>query len=407
MKEATLKLYVIRGMIITLSLVMGLTGCKRDLSKYNISSRSSSTSSEGLQDDEEIPPGEEGDNPYIDDDPASDVEWYSYSGIGLDKISWTEDGEHAVIVYPQLVQLINLDNEPDGEIPFPDGYEEEYAVGERGVFFYGKQLQREKAYPSKCLWKTQNGQYFVAGIAIMEYDGEVVKEVPAVEIRGGENGQAQTYWFEGTRVLPVETFEESWKWVDSKTLLLTTVQTAPDDPKLTCKFYYRYYPNTDRVSLIVSGNDFVTVHSNKHGIFYDAYHTTTQWAKILMADEKGTRVILDEYRFSAYAVSDQIMAMLRWKENGDNSIWYADMDNLEPRKITGIDDYAKEMGRWGSLDDIFGTCIPLGGDTFYDVATGDVVEIPPEERMDMVNPQGTHWIQHNDYNEEYRIVPVY
>jgi len=396
---------IIKSTIISLSLILALTGCKRDPSQY-ISSKSSSGVSGGLQDDEEMPPeeGEEGD-PYTED-PASDIAWYSYSGVGLDKISWTEDGEHAVIVYPQVVQLIDLNNEPDGEVPFPEGYEEEYAVGERGVFFYGKQLQREKAYPSKCLWKTQDGKLFIAGIAIMEYDGEVVKEVPAVEVRGGEDGQAQSYWFEGTRVVPVETYEESWKWVDSKTLLLTTVQSAPDDPKLTCKYYYRYYPNTDRVSLIVSGNDFVTVHSNKHGIFYDSYHTTKQWGTILMADETGIRTILDNYKFSAYAVSDEIMVMLRWQENGNNSVWYADMEDLEPRKITGVDEYAKEMERWGSLEGTFGTNVPLGGDTFYDVSTGEVVEIPPEQRMDMVNPQGTHWIQHDDYNEEYRIVPV-
>lgn len=397
------KKYAINKMIIAIALLMGLTGCSRDLSKYSSSMRTS-TSSEGLQDDEEIPPEENEFN--SDDDRNADIPWYSFSGVGIDKISWTEDGEHAAVVYHQLVQLLDLNNEPDGEIPFPEGYEEEYAVGKRGVFFYGKKTPREKASPSKCLWKTQNGKLFVAGIAIMEYDGEVVKEVPAVEVRGGENGQAETYWFEGTRVLPVETYEESWKWVDSKTLLLTTVQDAPDDPKLTCNFYYRYYPNTDKISLIVSGNSFVTVHTNEHGIFYDSYHTTKQWGTILLADEAGTRKILDEYRFSAYAVSDQIMAMLRWTESGDNSLWYADMEDLKPRKITGIDDYARNMDRWGSLDDIFGTYIPLGMDEYYDVATGDVVEIPPEERMDMVNPQGTHWIQHNDAEEVYRIVPV-
>jgi len=45
-------------------------------------------------------------------------------------------------------------------------------------------------------------------------------------------------------------------------------------------------------------------------------------------------------------------------------------------------------------------------DEYYDVSTGDVVEIPREQRMDMVNPQGTHWIQHDDTEEVYRIVPV-
>ncbi len=395
--------FIDKIVIIVVTLLMALTGCTRDLSQYSSSIRSS-TSSEGLQDDEEIPP-EENDS-YSDDYMDSDISWYSFSGVGIDKISWTEDGEHAAVVYHQLVQLLDLNNEPDGEIPFPEGYEEEYAVGERGVFFYGRQTPREKAYPSKCLWKTQKGNLFVAGIAIMEYDGEVVKEVPAVEVRGGENGQAETYWFEGTRVLPVETYEESWKWVDSKTLLLTTVQTAPDDPKLTCKYYYRYYPNTDKIKLIVSGNSFVTVHTNQHGIFYDSYHTTKEWGSIVLADESGTRKILDGERFSAYAVSDDIIAMLRWAESGNNSLWYADMEDLKPRKITGIDDYARNMDRWGSLDGIFGTYIPLGMDEYYDVSTGDVVEIPPEQRMDMVNPQGTHWIQHDDAEEIYRIVPV-
>jgi len=343
---------IINKMILAIALLAVLTGCTRDLSKYS-SSINSSTSGGGLQDDEEIPPEEYGPNSDEYTDP--DIPWYSYSGVGIDKISWTEDGEHAAVVYHQVVQLLDLNNEPDGEIPFPDGYEEEYAVGSRGVFFYGKKTPRERASPSKCLWKTQKGKLFVAGIAVMEYDGEVVKEVPAVEVRGGGNGQAETYWFEGTQVLPVETYEESWKWVDSKTLLLTTVQNAPDDPKLTCKFYYRYYPNTDKISLIISGNSFVTVHTNQYGIFYDSYHTTKQWGTIILADETGSRKILDEYRFSAYAVSDEIIAMLRWAENGDNSLWYADMEDLKPRKITGIDDYARNMERWGSLDDIFGT----------------------------------------------------
>ncbi len=395
----TSKRYTIQKFIIVLSVLLMFTGCKRDLSQYPSSGRPSSSNSD-LEEDEELPP---------DEDPSGfinpDLDWYSYSGVGLDKISWTQDGEHVAVVYHQVVQLLNLDNEPDGELPFPEGHEEEYAVGERGVFFYGKQTPRDKPYPSKCLWKTLDEKLFVAGIAIMEYDGEVVKEVPAVEIRSQE-GQATTYWFEGTQVLPVETYEENWKWVDSKTLLLTTVQNAPDDPKLTCKFYYRYYPNTDRVRLIVSGNDFVTVHTNRHGIFYDSYHTTNEWGSILMADEKGTRTILDEYKFSAYAVSDDIMAMLRWDKDGDSSLWYADMADLTPKKITGIDSYVSKMQRWGSLDKTFGTCIPLGGDTFYDVSTGEVAEIPSEQRIDRINPQGTHWIQHNDEEETYRVLPL-
>lgn len=399
------KKYIIGRIAAAVSFLLIFTGCKRDLSQYpTLDSASSSTSSGSLQDDEELPPDE--DNSQDDPYEYPDLTWYSYSGVGLDKISWTADGEHVAVVYHQLVQLLDLNNEPDGEIPFPEGYEEEYAVGERGVFFYGKQVPREKPYPSKCLWKTQDGKLFVAGVALMEYDGEVVKEVPAVEVRGGENGQASSYWFEGVRVLPVETYEEHWKWVDSKTLLLTTVQDAPDDPKLTCKFYYRYYPNTDKLKYIVSGNDFVTVHTNKHGIFYDSYHTTKKWGTILLVDESGTRVILDEYQFSAYAVSDDIVAMLRWSEDGDSSLWYADMKDLKPRKITGIDNYVKKLGRWGSLDDTFGTCIPLGKDTFYDVSAGEVLEIPSEQRMNMVNSQGTHWIQHNDEEEVYRIVPM-
>lgn len=400
----------VRRLMVILSVLLMLSGCKRDLSLYAPSNSSGSSTSSGtgdLQDDEELPPEEDegGDNPY--EDPDSDLEWYSYNGVGLDKISWTGDGEHVAVVYHQLVQLVNQDNEPDGEIPFPEGYNEEYAVGERGVLFYGKQTPREKAYPSKCLWQTQGGKLFVAGIAIMEYDGQVVKEIPAVEVRRQE-GQADTYWFEGVRVFPVETYEESWKWVDSKTLLLTAVQDAPDDPNFTCKFYYRYYPNTDRVSLIVSGNDFVTVHTNRHGIFHDSYHTTNQWGKILMADETGTRVILDGYTFSTYAVSDDIIAMLRWSKDGDSSLWYAGMDDLDtPKKITGIDSYVKNLGRWGSLDETFGVYIPLGGDDFYDVSTGEVVEILPDQKMDKVNPQGTHWIQHDDDQEVYRVVPIY
>ena len=196
--------------------------------------------------------------------------------------------------------------------------------------------------------------------------------------------------------------------MDSKTLLLTAVQDAPDDPNFTCKFYYRYYPNTDRVSLIVSGNDFVTVHTNRHGIFHDSYHTTNQWGKILMADETGTRVILDGYTFSTYAVSDDIIAMLRWSKDGDSSLWYAGMNDLDtPKKITGIDSYVKNLGRWGSLDETFSVYIPLGGDDFYDVSTGEVVEILPDQKMDKVNPQGTHWIQHDDDQEVYRVVPIY
>ena len=114
----------------------------------NSSGSSTSSGTGDLQDDEELPPEEDegGDNPY--EDPDSDLEWYSYNGVGLDKISWTGDGEHVAVVYHQLVQLVNQDNEPDGEIPFPEGYNEEYAVGERGVLFYGKQTPREKAYPT-------------------------------------------------------------------------------------------------------------------------------------------------------------------------------------------------------------------------------------------------------------------
>lgn len=388
--------------LITASLLLFTAGCTRDVD--DASSPFSSSSPE-LSDDEELPPEES--NPLDEDyGSGSDREWYSYSGVGLDKISWTQDGEHIAVVYHQLVQLVDLNNQLDGEIPFPEGYVEEYAVGERGVLFYGKQIPRNKAYPSRCLWQTQDGKLFVAGIALMEYDGTLVKEVPAVEVRSQE-GQADTYWFGETRVLPVETYEESWKWVDSKTLLLTTVQQAPDAPNLTCNFYYRYYPNTDKLSLIISGNSYVTVRSSHHGIFYDSYHTPKGMGSIWIADDKGTRTILDDQKFTTYAVSDDIIAMLKWPEDEEPSLWYADMDDLDnPRKITGIDSYVKNMGRGGLLDDMFRFYIPLAEDLFYDVSIGEVVEVPSNRKKDMVNSQGTHWLQHDDEQETYRVMPM-